>query len=134
MNNDCFYRLSVKALIIDDTGKFLLARESDGTWDLLGGGLNHDEHPVTALQREISEETGLVVTSVSSSPKYFVTAKRPEHGIFIANVLYEATLKDLGFTPSDECEELRYFSVEEARHVKLLPNVTNFLEIYLPAQ
>lgn len=130
MNEPCFYRVSVKALIVDDSGKFLLARENDGTWDLLGGGLDHNEDPVAALEREITEETGLVVTSVSSLPKYFVTAKKPNMDVFMANVVYEVEVKDLDFTPSDECEELRYFSVEEAAKEKILPNAEKFLEVY----
>ena len=131
MNEPCYYRVSVKALIVDDTGRFLLARESDGTWDFLGGGLDHNEDPTVAVRREISEETGLVVTNVSSSPKYFVTTERSDRGIFIANVFYEVTVKDLNFTPSDECEELRYFSVEEARTEKTLPNVAKFIDAYI---
>lgn len=133
MNNPCFYRLSVKALIVDETGRFLLAREADGTWDMLGGGLDHGEDPIDALQREITEETGLITTHISSSPKYFITAPRPGMDVFIANVLYEVELKDLDFTPSDECQELRYFSCEEARTENILPNVAKVLELYDPA-
>lgn len=59
MNEPCYYRTSVKALIVDDSGKFLLAKEPDGTWDFLGGGLDHNEVPVAAVEREITEETGL---------------------------------------------------------------------------
>ena len=133
MNEPCYYRVSVKALITDGTGRFLLARESNGVWDLLGGGLDHGEDPVAALQREIQEETGLVVTNVHSSPKYFITAERPDKNMFIANVVYEVTIQDLQFTPSDECEELRYFSAEEARGLALLPNVEQFLKAHLPS-
>lgn len=52
--------------------------------------------------------------------------------VFMANVLYEVTIKDLHFTPSDECQELRYFSIEEARKENILPNVEKFLEVYNP--
>jgi len=55
MNEPCYYRVSVKALITDELGRFLLAKESDNTWDLLGGGLDHHEDPVAALRREIQE-------------------------------------------------------------------------------
>src|SRR6266487_3251121 len=101
MNEPCFYRVSVKALITDDTGRFLLVQEADGTWDFLGGGLEHDEDPVAALEREITEETGLVVTRITPEAKYFVTAKKPGKDMFVANVLYEVVVKDLHFTPSE---------------------------------
>lgn len=45
MNEPCFYRVSVKAIAIDETGRFMLAREADGYWNLIGGGLEHGEDP-----------------------------------------------------------------------------------------
>ena len=59
MNEPCFYRVSVKGIVIDDQSRILLARESDGTWDMLGGGLDHGEDPIVCLKREIQEESGL---------------------------------------------------------------------------
>ena len=134
MNEPCFYRVSVKALILDDTGRFLLARESDGSWDLLGGGLDHDENPVAAIGREVSEETGLVVADVSRAPKYFVTALKPSAGVYMANVIFEVKIKDLSnFVPSDECQELRYFTADEARAEHLLPWTEQFVNAYDPS-
>ncbi|HEU5005168.1 MAG TPA: NUDIX hydrolase [Candidatus Saccharimonadales bacterium] len=127
MNEQCYYRVSVKALPLDETGRFLLSKESNGKWELLGGGLDHGEDPIVGLKREVHEETGLVVTYVSPSPKYFITSPRLEHDSYIANVIYEVKLKDLNFTPSDECVELRYFSVDEAAKEDLFPNVREFL-------
>jgi len=132
MNEPCYYRVSVKALITDELGRFLLAKESDNTWDLLGGGLDHHEDPVAALRREIQEETGLTVTDIEQTPNYFITAYKPEKNVFIANVLYAVKLKDLRFSPSDECVELRFFTVQEAKKINVLPNIERFLEIYTP--
>lgn len=128
MNQSCYYRLSVKALVTDANKNFLLARESNGTWDMLGGGLDHDEDPIVALRREIQEEAGLEVASINPLPKYFVTAHKTEKDIYIANVIYEVKIKNLQFTPSEECEELRYFTAEEAKKVALLPNVEKLLD------
>lgn len=129
MNRPCYYRVSVKALITDETGKFLLARESDGVWDMLGGGLEHTEDPTAALRREIQEEAGIEVTAADPSPKYFVTAFKPANNVYLANVVYAVKIKGVQFTPSDECQELRYFTVEEARNVPLQPNVEKLLEL-----
>lgn len=118
---------------MDETGRFLLSKEDNGRWEFLGGGLDHGEDPITALKREIKEETGLEVTSISSSPKYFITVPRLGHDTHIANVLYEVKLKSLDFIPSDECQELRYFNIDEARKEKLFPNVEKFLEVYNPS-
>lgn len=125
MNEPCYYRVSVKGIVIDDQGRILLARESDGTWDMLGGGLDHGEDPKACLRREFHEETGLTVTSISDAPTYFVTAAKP-HGdttVYIANVIYTVTLANLDFTPSDECQELRFFSASDLAGLKLPPNM-----------
>ena len=129
MNNSCFYRVSVKGLVQDNSGRILLARENNGLWDLIGGGLEHNEDPIDGLKREIMEETGLEVVDVSVSPKYFLTAYRYGHDNFTANAIYEVTLKNLDFTPSDECQELRYFSLAELRDLSLYPNVTKLMAI-----
>ena len=130
MNEQCYYRISVKGIAVDEKGRFLLSKEENGMWELLGGGLEHNEDPVEGLKREIKEETGLEVTYISSSPIYFITSPRLGYDTYIANVIYEIKLKDLNFKASDECIELRYFTVEEAKKEKLFPNVLNFLKVY----
>ncbi len=128
MNEQAFYRVSVKGIVFDEKGRILLAREDNNTWDLLGGGLDHGEDPRECLVREIQEETGLRVTSVSEAPLFFVTAQKPDNGIHIASAIYEIVLENLDFTPSDECQELRFLSLEEMRSANLLPNVQKLLE------
>lgn len=133
MNEPCHYRISVKGLVVDENGRFLLTREDNNKWELPGGGLDHGEDPIAGLRREVYEETGLEITYISPTPKYFITTKRHNKDAYIANVIYEIKLKDLNFTASEECQELRYFNVEEARAVELFPNVSKLLEVYDPA-
>lgn len=132
MNDACYYRVSIKGLVVDETGRFMLAREDNGKWELPGGGLDHGEDPIPGLKREIHEETGLEVTQISPTPKYFVTSKRQNRDAYVANVIYEIKLKNLDFIPSDECQELRFFTIEEARREDLFPNVEKFLEVFDP--
>jgi 8-oxo-dGTP pyrophosphatase MutT (NUDIX family) len=130
MNEPCYYRVSVKGLVTDDAGRFLLIREANGMWELPGGGLDHGEEPTEGLKREIYEEMGIKVTSVSPKPAYFFTAERLDYDDFCANIVYAITVENLDFIPSDECEELRFFTVEEAHQVKLFPNIKKLLEVY----
>ena len=131
MDEQCYYRLSVKGIVIDKDGRIMLSRQDDGTWDLLGGGLDHEEDPIAGLKREIFEETGLRVLSVSASPKYFVTAPRSDVSLqtYLANVIYEITLENLDFVPSDECQELRFFSVTELAGADMLPNIEKLIKL-----
>ncbi|HMS92197.1 MAG TPA: NUDIX hydrolase [Candidatus Saccharibacteria bacterium] len=129
MNEECFYRVSVKGIAIDKQGRVLLAREEDDMWEMLGGGLEHQEDPIESLKREVLEETGLKITNISTSPKYFITAPASNGKVYMANVVYEIELESMDFIPSYECQELRFFSIEEMKKVKLLPNVKKLLNL-----
>lgn len=131
MNEKCYYRVSVKGIVVNEQGHILLSRERNDRWEMLGGGLDHEEDPIECLKREVKEETGLEVTYVSPNPKYFITSpKATANGtIYIANVIYEIKLKDLNFVASDECQELRFFTIEELETVDLFPNVQRLLDI-----
>lgn len=129
MNQQNYYRVSIKGIVIDENTRILLSLEDNGKWEMLGGGLDHGEDPIACLKREINEETGLTVTYISPTPKYFLTCKRRNADTYIANIIYEIKLKDLKFTPSDECQELRFFSIEEMKQVDLFPNVEKLIEL-----
>jgi 8-oxo-dGTP pyrophosphatase MutT (NUDIX family) len=119
---NCYYRVSIKALVLDETRtKFLLVQEKDGRWELPGGGLDHGEKIHEALKREIKEEMGLNVTSIAEKPAYFLIATTKEKPI--VNALYETTLENLDFTPSNECVAIGFFSADEAKTMQTLPNV-----------
>jgi len=72
---------------------------------------------------------GLEVTSVLDTPSYFVTAHKKER-IYLANIFYRTTVKDLDITPSDECQEVQFFTVEEALQKELFNNVIEFCKQY----
>lgn len=126
-----YYRTSVKALVLDEQKRFLLTKESDGRWELPGGGLDHGETPQQCLKREIKEEMSIEVTSVNSQPSYFYTDRHWKYE-WISNAVFETTLAHLNFTPSDECTEVRFFTKEEARKEELFPNVKVFLSLFEP--
>ncbi|HEX9153478.1 MAG TPA: NUDIX hydrolase [Candidatus Saccharimonadales bacterium] len=124
----CTYRISVKAVIKDDDGRILLGRESDGSWELPGGGLEHGEAPKAALRREITEETGFILDWISERPVAFWTINK-EVGSpavkWFSFVAYEARVSGdfkASFGTNDEVEEIRYVSRKEALALKLHDN------------
>ncbi len=132
---NCFYRVSVKALILNDTrDKFLIIQEENGQWELPGGGLEWGATPQEDLPREIGEEMGLPVLSVAEHPSYFFTVARRSDNTFpyIANVLYETTLKHLDFTPSDECIATQFVNTEDIIHLDVFPNVRMLAKSFDP--
>jgi 8-oxo-dGTP diphosphatase len=57
-------RVAAYALCVDETDRILLARLTypelkAGWWTLPGGGIDFGEAPIEAVQRELTEETGL---------------------------------------------------------------------------
>jgi len=134
MSNDIpnnFYRTSIKALILDDKKRFLLLLEDNGGWELPGGGIDFGEKPHDCLMRELREEMGIEVTHINKQPSYFVVALHT-NGLWKTNVLYETQVKDLNFTPSAECVDIRFFTKEEALKENLFPIAREFVAEYSP--
>lgn len=126
-----YYRTSTKGLIFDDQGRFLLAKEESGKWDLPGGGMDWGETPQECLMREIREEMGLATTWIADHPSYFYPAQL-EDGRWFAFVIYEARLEHLEFTPSDECIEIGFFTLEEAKNQNIFGNLRILFDQYDP--
>jgi 8-oxo-dGTP pyrophosphatase MutT (NUDIX family) len=67
-------RLSAKAFLVDGAGRLLLldcadpARPGVRWWELPGGGVEPGEDEVTALVREVLEETGIAVPPGAVGP------------------------------------------------------------------
>src|SRR3989344_4835497 len=125
-----FYRVSIKGLILDESReKFAVTLEDNGFWELPGGGLDWGETPETCLKREISEEMGLTVTDVSSSPSYFLSGKNMK-GHWSVNIVYEIKVKDLNFTPSNECQEIRFILPEEVESMNAFRTVKELAKLF----
>jgi 8-oxo-dGTP diphosphatase len=120
---ESFFRVVTKALYVRN-GKILLTKEApelSNQWELPGGGLDHGENPKDGLIREIREELGLEVTSVSEYPVYVWTNRfegcRGMDWYYSVVLAYKIDLKNLDFTPTEECTEIRLFSIDELKNL-----------------
>jgi ADP-ribose pyrophosphatase YjhB (NUDIX family) len=131
---NCFYRVSVKALILNETrDKFLLCKEADGRWELPGGGLDWGFTPQEDLPRELMEEMGLTPTWIADNPCYFITAQSTHAPVIpIVNVLYETTVEHLNFVPSDECVEISFFDAKDIESMKTFEGPQKLAKMFNP--
>ena len=129
-----FYRISAKALILNEDKKFLLVREEK--WrELPWGWLEYWETPQECIKRELMEEMWINVKNVKDMPSYFITVQK-SNWVRIANIIYETRIDVDGiqnFKSSDECLEVRFFDVNKAQNEKLFPNVMEFLKHFNPS-
>jgi len=132
---DCYYRVSVKALILnEDRSKFLVCEKESGVWELPGGGLEWGMTPQEDLVREIKEEMGLTVEKIAEHPAYFITAQTLNRKVWIVNVVYETAVKDLNFIPSEECVKIKFVDKDELKKIKAFPAVIKLCEIFDPSK
>ena len=128
-----FYRISAKALILDENKKFLLVKE-EKWWELPWWWLEYWESPQEWIKRELMEEMWINVIGVKDEPSYFITTKK-DNWVWIANVIYEVQVninEISNFKISDECLEVRFFDIDEAKNEKLFPNVMEFIKHFNP--
>ena len=119
----CFYRISVKALILDESRtKFLVVQEDNGKWELPGGGMDWGQNEEATIIRELREEMSVPVKNVGTVPLYFFTDKNDD-GRWYANVLYETEVEHLNFVPSNECVAVKFVTGYEAKYLNAFSNV-----------
>ena len=123
------YRVVVKGLVRDQSGKLLFVQERSDSWDLPGGGLEHGEDVTEALKREFLEELEADVEVSTENPLIIPTwnTKFDDPVLIIA---YKVTLLT---TPrkTDEVSNFSYFDIHEIKQEKLDSTlIGKLLEIY----
>jgi 8-oxo-dGTP diphosphatase len=131
---NCFYRVSTKALILnEERDKFLVCYEEAGFWELPGGGLEWGTTPQDDLAREIKEEMNIEVAKVASKPSYFLTGRQTLNpDVHIVNVVFECEVVDLNFTPTYECTEISFIDKSFIDKMEISDGVLKLSEVFNP--
>jgi len=130
---ESFYRISIKAMVLNKDGKFMLMREDDGRWSLPGGGLDFGEKPFECLRREFLEEANMQLLTMQEQPFAFFTAPNPL-GFYNANVVYQATVDVTDYQATPECLAFSFFSAEESLSLYSFPGVSIFADFMIRNQ
>ena len=106
-----FYRVGVKALVLDDQQRLLLVFNENGNPELPGGGWEHNESMEAGLQRELQEEIG--VQAQRLSPVQFVFRGVSVHGWHVLRVVVRVELKSYDFILGDGMTDTRWVTKSE---------------------
>ena len=105
------------AVVVDDGGRVLLGRRSlepdKGRWDLLGGFVDEDEHPVDAVRRELHEEAALDIELGDFLGIWIDRYGYDSGAVSTLNLYWEARVTGGEERPADDVEELRWFAPSE---------------------
>jgi 8-oxo-dGTP diphosphatase len=100
------FLVGVTGIIFNDKNEILLFKHTyrSHSWSLPGGYLHAGEHPQEALEREIKEESNLVV-SIDAPMK-----TRTDREMARLDICYMGVLIGGDFTPTHEVSEYGFFS------------------------
>jgi len=101
-----------EAVCFDEHGRVLLGRRAfdpaEGRWDLPGGFLQEDEHPLDGLRREVREETALEIEPLDFLGFWL----EPYDGRIVLCIAWTARATGVG-RPGDDLLELHWFAPDE---------------------
>lgn len=116
MYPNTFYRVSVKAYVVNEQGQIFVVRENDQNgdswWSLPGGGLDHGELPADCLQREIREELGIDdvrVGELAYTRSFYLDRK----DAWLLWIVYRAEINSEDYHYADGVTDARFIDVNE---------------------
>jgi 8-oxo-dGTP pyrophosphatase MutT (NUDIX family) len=131
-----------KAVVTLDKSKILLVRKSaddpnrPGKWDLPGGRLKAGEDLDSHLAREVLEETGLRVTpgKLIDLWSWYMRSNGEFVPVLAVSRFCRLASDEAGPTchePDDYLAEQRWFSLDELRHLDIIPSQARTIGLVL---
>ncbi len=113
---NAFYRVSVKAVILNDKDEVFAVHENED-WTLPGGGLDHGEEPLSALKRELYEEAFIdsdFDSELIGTESFYVESK----DAMAFWMIYRVTMKNPNFTfkAGEDADEVAFRNSTDFRN------------------
>ena len=123
------HRLGARGLVFKDEKVAILNKQSKNEYKLVGGGIEKDEDPATAFQREVLEETGcqieivdfLGITEEYKSQDNF----RQTSYVYVGNVINDTGNFNFTQKETEEGSKLLWLDISDA--LKLIKESENKL-------
>ena len=132
----CLYRVSVKAVIINERREILCVQEDrEMWWGLPGGGLEYGENYIDALRRELTEELSVPSSQITIEPDIIMFANEevyahlPRVQFYVRCHLHTSDIK-----AADDIQAIGWFTAEQLSGLKLstsMPPIMPQLLTYL---
>lgn len=111
-----FYRVALRAIVRDDQQRVLVVENKDHTYELPGGGWEHDESFAENVHREFLEELGVEPADIGDV--FFVyRGQHTKWGYRMLRVVLHASVKSTDFKPSDDMIAAKFVTKEEFLHL-----------------
>jgi ADP-ribose pyrophosphatase YjhB (NUDIX family) len=108
---------TASAVCVDEQGRVLLTRRAVeprvGAWDLPGGFVDEQEHPLDALRRELREETGFEIEAVEFLGIWMDQYGGDSSAQTTLNLFWTARILGGEAEAADDVAELGWFDPEE---------------------
>lgn len=119
----------VGAVVRDERGRLLVVRRRNapglGRWSVPGGRVEPGEDDVTAVVREVAEETGLTV--LPGALVGTVHRDAPGGGVYVIRD-YACRVTGGSLTAGDDATDVRWVSAEELAALPVVPGLLASLE------
>lgn len=122
-------RLGSAALVVDQEGRLLLGVRTkaplEGYWVLPGGGVRPFEKLAEAVEREVYEETGLVVRAVEQLGVWEIVEPPEQHRVIVYS---RAEIVGGELESGDDLGDARFWTREQLPDLALTPLVSSVLQ------
>lgn len=110
---DSLFRVTLKAVILNDRGETLVVKESGRDWwDIPGGGIDHGETVKQALSRELSEEVSFAgefeyETLLAEDPHYLESLN-----LYQMRITFLVKPNSSAFSAGDDGDEIQFINAD----------------------